>query len=185
MPSRKTPFRLIKNFSATQYCWMLLLLFALAMEVCGLHFQYDLHLPVCVNCVYERAFFLGFLLAALVGLLNPKALCARMFASLLLLLWSGLGLRTAIEHYLSSNPGTSSFGQTCPLAANFPDWLKLDQWVPFMFNPAGGACMPLPWELLGFSMPAWLIAIFSCGLAAAVLIIISQFINTKEDSIDK
>lgn len=178
-------FRLVRSFSATHYCWTLLLLFALAMEVCGLHFQYDLKLRPCVSCVYERAFFLGFMLAALLGLLRPKVLCARLAASLVLLASSGFGLKTAIEHYLLSRPGPSSFGQSCPLVADFPDWLKLDEWLPVMFSPTGGSCGPLPWELLGLSMPLWLMVIFSCGIVAAVLLLISQFAKTRDESIDK
>lgn len=171
---------LIRMFTASRSCWVLLFLFAAAMEGCGLYFQYGLRLDPCVECVYERAFLLGFVLAALIGFLAPGSAFMRFTASLVLFLSSGFGLKTALEHNSFSVSSSQAFGKVCKLTADFPSFLKLDEWLPWMFKPTG-SCGPLPWEFLGLSMPQWLVTIFGCGLIAAVVMLISQFSKKRKN----
>ena len=69
--------QLFKSICASRFCWFLLFLSGIALEACGLYFQYELHLNPCVNCVYERAYFLGFVVAGFIGAMAANYVIVR------------------------------------------------------------------------------------------------------------
>lgn len=82
------------------------------------------------------------------------------------------GLKLAYEHVdLQLDP--SPFKQ-CAFKPDFPDWFKVDQWLPAMFE-ARGDCTQTVWHFLGLSMPQWMMVIFALFLVVAVVVIIGQF----------
>ena len=95
--------------------WALLLLGFVFYEACGLYFQYVLKLNPCIECVYERACFMFFGVAALVGLIAPRFMINRILAALIWAVSSIWGLIIAIEHrgfeisYQTKDP----FADTC------------------------------------------------------------------------
>lgn len=163
--------RLIQLFTASRVSWTLLFLFALVMEGCALYFQYELNLKPCVNCVYERAAILGFAAVGLLGFVCCSVRLFRVVWSLGFLASSLFGLYVSIEHYDATT--ATGFGARCALRANFPEFLKLDEWVPWMFRPLD-TCAPLDWAFLGLSMPMWLMIIFGCGTLVSLVFLISQ-----------
>lgn len=166
--------RLIRSMTCKRFPWVLLLLLGITLEGCGLYFQYELRLPLCVNCVYERAFYLSFILAGFIGFLNPSNLLFRLLGSLIFLAGSAGGLLVAFDHITSVYQ--TGFGASCQLVPQFPSFLKLDQWLPWMFQP-NAACEKLEWSLLGFSMPEWILFSFACGLVVSICFLISQFVR--------
>ena len=112
------------NFPQTRTPWFLLMLLGLILEGCGLYFQYGLGLPPCVNCVYERALFLTFILAGFIGFIKPQSLWFRTLGALVLLAGSIQGILVTLEHLASY---ANAFGTKCALKANFPQFLKLDE----------------------------------------------------------
>lgn len=171
---------LIRIFSCSRSCWLLLFIFAAALEGCALYLQYVMRLNPCVDCIYERAILLGFVLAAVIGFLAPDYIFMRLTAALVLLLSSGLGLKTALEHNSASMSISTAFGQACQTTAEFPSFLKLDEWLPWMFKPTA-TCTPQAWEFLGLSLPQWMVTIFGFALVAAVLMLISQFSKKRKN----
>lgn len=134
-------------------------------------------LPPCVMCIYERVAMFGIVGATLIGVINPQ------FG---LLRWSGLalwgysayqGLVLSLEHVnYQLNP--SPFN-TCDIFVNFPTWLPLNEWAPWLFE-ATGDCSDIVWQFLGLSMPQWLVIIFGGNLIALAFIVISQFVTPKD-----
>ncbi len=175
-------FRSIKNFSQTRFCWLLLFLLSIGLEGSGLYFQYGLHLDPCVNCVYERAYILGFLLAGIIGIFLASFWPFRLIAVLTLLASSVGGIVIAIEHLQSYTTASNLFSASCKLAPSFPSYLKLDEWLPWMFK-ASGNCGPLDWSFMTLNMPQWLVIIFGCGIMASVLMLLSFFVRTQRRSI--
>ena len=168
--------RFIKSFTSCRTCWFLLFLFAIVIDGCALYFQYGLGMRPCVNCVYERAAIFAFGVCGIVGFLFAGSGFFRSLASAFFLASSIWGLLISFEHY----EGTlnNSFGSQCLLAANFPSFLKLDVWLPWMFKPLD-TCSKLDWSLLGLSMPQWLVIIFVCGTLVSFLFLISQFVRLR------
>lgn len=171
----------IKEFSRTRFCWLLLLLLGIVLEGAGLYFQYGRHLEPCVNCVYERAWFLGFIAAGLIGIFFAPYWLFRLVSILILLGTSIGGLLTGIEHLESYDPDANLFTGGCQLTASFPAFFKLDDWLPWMFR-AQGACGPLDWNLLTLNMPQWVVITFGCGIAAGALMLISFFLKKQRRS---
>jgi len=167
----------IKQFSQRRISWFLLLLFALFFEGCALFFQHVMLLNPCVMCVYERVAMLGIAIGALIGLINPKNSA---FVWLGMIIWgvsAAKGLSLAVEHVgFQLHP---SIFNTCSLIPEFPSWLPLDQWFPWIFA-ASGECSKISWQFLSLSMPQWLVAIFAVNLVAIVFVFISQFVRKSE-----
>lgn len=175
-------FLLIQSLARHRITWFLLLLLGIVLEGCGLYFQYGLRLPPCVNCVYERAFYLAFVLAGLLGFISAKNFLTRILGTLTLMAGSAGGIYVAFEHVTSAYQ--TGLGATCKLKASFPSYLPLDEWLPWMFTPSG-SCTPLDWSLLGFGMAEWIFASFACGLLVSILFFISEFFRRKRrDYID-
>lgn len=171
--------RLFYALSCYRFSWLLLLLLGFFLEGCGLYFQYQLRLPLCVNCVYERAFYLCFILAGLIGILGSDNALVRNLANFIFMGGSVGGTIVAIDHINSiASMGNKCFGTSCQLAPNFPSYLKLDEWMPWMFQPTI-SCEKLDWSLLGFDMPTWILISFACGILVSVLFFISQFFKKK------
>lgn len=172
---------LIQALARLRFSWIMLLLLGIVLEACGLYFQYELRLPPCVNCVYERAFYLSFILAGLIGFIRPSNFLFRNLANLTFLSGSIGGVFVAFDHITSVYQ--TGLGASCKLRASFPDFLKLDEWLPWMFSPTA-SCEPLNWSLLGLSMPEWILISFVCGVAVSSCFLISEFFKRKRKSYD-
>ncbi|MCL9782284.1 disulfide bond formation protein DsbB [Vibrio sp. S4M6] len=162
----------IKQFSKRRSSWALLLFCALLIDGTALYFQHVMQLTPCVMCIYERVAVLGIALGALIGLINPKN---SFFVWLGMIVWgisAAKGLSLSIEHVgMQLHPNIFA---TCSLIPEFPSWLPLHQWFPWMFS-AGAQCSDIKWQFLTLSMPQWLIVIFAGNLVALVLVFVSQF----------
>lgn len=169
-------FRLIQSLTRHRFVWIMLFLLGVVMEGCGLYFQYGLRMDPCVYCVYERAFYLSFIAAGLIGFLYPTFFLFRHVAILTFLAGSAGGLYVAFEHMTSVYQ--TGFGATCKLKASYPSFLPLDDWLPWMFSPTA-SCAPIDWSLLGLSMPEWVTTSFACGLFVSILFLVSQFFKRK------
>lgn len=167
---------LIQALARHRFAWIMLLLLGVGLEACGLYFQYELRLPPCVNCVYERAFYLCFIVAGLIGFLCPSNILVRSLANLTFLGGSIGGVFVAFDHLTSVYQ--TGLGASCKLKANFPDFLPLDEWLPWMFSPTA-SCEPLDWSLLGLTMPEWILISFVCGTVVSLCFIMSEFAKSR------
>ncbi len=163
-------------FSRSRASWFLLLLSSLVFESCALYFQHILNLAPCVMCIYERLAMLGISGAAIVGMIAPKNSPMRWVS---LALWGAAayrGLTLAMEH-VSYQLDPSPFN-TCDIFVNFPAWLPLNKWAPWIFE-AYGECSNIVWRFLSLSMPQWLVIIFAGNLIVLALVVIAQFFNKR------
>ena len=144
--------------------WFLLALTAIALESAALYFQYGLGLDPCVLCVYQRAAVFGIFLSAMIGMTVPRAAVARWIGFLGWAVSAGWCLYLALK-LSGMQLGFIPPSLSCDVNAKFPDWLKLDQWMPTMFQPSG-FCGDIQWQFLGLSMPQWMIVIMLMYLVA-------------------
>ncbi len=157
------------SFIQGRLSWGLLALSALALEGSALFFQYVLHLDPCELCVYQRAAVSGIFVAALIGFSQPRSPLAR---------WTGyLGWSAASLWclYLALKLSGMQLGfitpsLSCNVNAKFPGWLKLDEWIPALFQPTG-FCGEIQWQFLGLSMPQWLAIIMLLNLLTLSVVI--------------
>ncbi len=174
-------FFLVVWFPHARVLWGLLFLGFVYYESWGLYFQYGLDLNPCIECVYERACFLFFAVAALIGLSAPKFMPVRLAASLAWLAASARGLIISVAHrgyeidYQNSLNDPFAAATTCGLRAEFPPFLKLDEWAPWMFAPTG-VCGEASWDFAGLTMVQWIVIIFACNAAVAAAVTLLSFI---------
>lgn len=166
----------LKSVSHGRWFWTLLLLSGVGLEACGLYFQYGLRLDPCVSCVYERAFYLSFILAGLIGFVGCSFFITRFLACTVFLAGSVGGVYISYLHLLDYMD-TNVF-KSCTLHANFPSYLPLDKYLPWMFQPSA-SCEPINWSLFGFTMPECIIFSFGVATFIALLLFIAQFFRTK------
>ena len=151
--------------------WLILAAGALGLEGAALYFQYGMSLDPCVLCVYQRAAVLGILLALLIGMSAPARLPARAIG------YIGGGAGTLWGLYLALKQSGLQLGfippsLSCDVNAKFPAWLKLDQWLPSVFQPTG-YCEEIQWQLFGMSMPQWVAIV----MALYLIILVTMFIS--------
>lgn len=160
----------------SRYLWFFLLCGFVFYEACGLYFQYYLKLNPCIECVYERACFMFYGIAAIIGLTIPKNYFVRLSASATWAIFSILGLIISIEHrgyeiaYKESLKNPFAASETCGFMANFPSFFKLDQWLPSVFEP-NGICGDAMWSFTGLTMVQWIIIIFVCNTLVSLIML--------------
>lgn len=151
------------SFIQTRLPWLLLAISALFLEVAALYFQYGLELDPCVLCIYQRAAVIGIFIAALIGMSAPTSSIARWVG------YTGWGVAAGWCLYLALKLSGMQLGivapsLSCDVNAKFPFWIKLDQWIPAMFQPTG-FCGDIQWQFLGLSMPIWMTIVMVMNLA--------------------
>ncbi|ALP42057.1 MULTISPECIES: disulfide bond formation protein DsbB [Aeromonas] len=161
----------LRTLAAKRWPWALLAATALSLELCALFFQHVLGLHPCVMCIYERIAVLGIVAAGLLGTLNPERLWLRWSAMVLWGYSAFHGLQLALRHVdYQVNP--SPFN-VCSPYADFPSWMPLDQWIPWLFMPSGD-CSEITWQFLTLSMPQWLVGIFAAYLLVFIVVAVGN-----------
>ncbi|MCU7920956.1 MAG: disulfide bond formation protein DsbB [Candidatus Thiodiazotropha sp. (ex Dulcina madagascariensis)] len=155
--------------------WLVLAISAVSLESAGLYFQYGLDLDPCVLCVYQRTAVLGIAVAALIGMSAPRFLLVRLIG------YAGWGASALWALYLALKLSGMQLGfiapsLSCDANAKFPAWLKLDQWLPSVFQPTG-FCGDIQWQFLGLSMPQWMAIIMAFNLVVLITLLIFEVKN--------
>ncbi|MBZ0308449.1 MAG: disulfide bond formation protein DsbB, partial [Anaerolineae bacterium] len=156
--------------------WLLLALSALFLESAALYFQYQLKLDPCVLCVYERTAVFGIILAGLLVMLAPGSAMLRAIGLLLWGVSAVWGLQLALKHTgIQLFPSPSN---TCDFAANYPDWAKLDEWIPWLFQPTG-FCDEIQWQFFGYTMPQTMIGVYLIYLVLLIVVVAGLLFGRK------
>lgn len=162
----------LSQASRSRRSWSLLLVTALIFEAIALYFQYGMGLEPCIMCIYQRNAVFGIALAALIGLSMPHNTIIRLIAVAgwgVSAIW---GLLIAIEH-VDIQSAANPFFAPCEIVPNFPSWLPLHEWLPAIFA-ATGDCGNIDWSFLGWSMPQWMIVIFTSYSLVWLMVMLSQ-----------
>lgn len=134
-------------------------LFCAAAMAFALYEQFYNWVMPCLMCVYERmAITATGLLALLLVLWRPKAKMGIVLASSLLLASALTGVGVALRHlfmqYGPPDPVASCAAMLpFPINLNDPFWPR---WLGALIRPVGD-CSQIDFELLGLTMPAWVL----------------------------
>ncbi len=167
----------ISLWSTKRSAWLLLFSLSLSLEIAALVFQHGFGFEPCVMCIYQRNALWGIVLASTIVLISNTP-WTRLFGYGLWLLSSVWGALLSWEHIdilTASNP----FYIACDAMPNFPAFLPLHQWLPSMFA-APGLCNDDSWQLLGFTMPHWLLGIFSLFALTCVIVVVSRLMDARK-----
>jgi disulfide bond formation protein DsbB len=161
----------------SRYAWLLLAVSALGLELAALYFQYALQLDPCVLCVYERNAVALIFLAGVIGLVNPQVIVLRIIGYLLWAAGTVWGLYLSVKHS-GIQMGLIEDSGSCDFVANYPSWIQLDRWIPWLFNPTG-FCEDIQWQFLGLSMPQSMVVINAIYLIVFVMVLKSELSRRK------
>lgn len=158
--------------------WLYLALSAFIFELIGyFFFQKFLLLPLCEYCVYIRFSFLVVFISSLFIAIAPiyKTMriigsAAGLYAGLHALVWSFQYL--SIIKIVPVTP-KSPPRDLCSATAKFPLGIPLDQWFPDFFAPMS-VCNEELWDLMGITMPEWIICIFASYIIIFLLVILAD-----------
>lgn len=167
----------LSQLSTNRRAWQLLMVSALCFELTALFFQYGMGLEPCIMCIYQRNAIWGIFFAGLVGTVGYQYFITRILAYGLWATGSIWGLLIALEH-VEMQTATNPFLFSCEFVPNFPSWLPLHEWIPFLFE-ASGDCGDIDWQFLGFSMPEVMIVIFSVFTIALALVLTASLQKKK------
>jgi len=167
----------ISNLALDSRAWLLLALSALGLEASALYFQYIMDLKPCIMCVYQRLAIAAIFFAGLLGYLAPQQLMIRLISFGVWGIGAIWGLVIALEH-VEMQSSTMSLFFTCDFIPNFPTWAPLHEWIPFLFE-ASGDCGEISWQFLSYSMPQWMVFVYSSYFATFALILGARIFIAK------
>ena len=170
-------FEVVAKLPSQRWPWAVLAASSFLLLAIALFFQYQLELEPCVKCIYQRTAVLAIGLVALIPLLSPQTMLARIVGFIGWLIASGWGYLIATEHLAVQNAKNSWF-IVCDTFPNFPKWMPLHEWFPSFFA-ATGQCGEIDWQFAGISMPGWLQIIFGAYFIAAVVVIITRLVKLR------
>lgn len=159
-------------YSQTRKFWIILIFSALILESISILIQYTFSLKPCILCIYQRCALFGIIIAGIISSINPNTYLR--FFGMFIWIYSAIkGLIFSKEHIVMTLYPSPFL--TCDLFVQFPTWLPLNKWCPFIFNAISGDCLAYKWYFLSLEMSQWMIIIFINYLTIAIFTIISQF----------
>ena len=133
------------------------------MEAVALYYQYVLGDDPCQICIHIRIWVAAFTLLAVLMCLLPRHKIINLVAQgLALVCMIGLFERSKYLFDMENGRGDGS----CEFFLGFPDWIALDQWVPFLFE-VRNLCTFSPELMWGVTMTEGLLG------ASVALILVS------------
>ena len=169
--------KFLSELTTTPRPWVLLALSAFALELCALYFQYYMGLAPCIMCIYQRVALWGIFIAGVIGAIGNSSIWTRVLAYISWGTGAIWGLLIAVEHVEIQS--SDSLFYTCEYVPNFPSWLPLHEWLPWLFE-ATGDCGDINWQFLDFTMPQMMILVFAVYSLLFVGVLLSRLIGTKK-----
>ena len=131
----------------------------------ALIFQYAFDMQPCIKCIYQRIGVLGVAITTLIAAFTPFAI-RRFLVPLSALICFKILIISREHAYKQHN---FDFTSACKFELDFPQWFKIDELIPSVFE-VRGACDEINWVFLGQTMPEWLLYILVAILCALIWI---------------
>lgn len=159
------------RFGLKQPYWSLLFITGVLLELTALVYQYVLDTPPCVLCIHVRIAVLGLIIIASAGMLlghwhvlnaTLHTLVGITSVKLFETSWALLGTERGFIF------------SSCGFDLGLPDWLKLDQWLPFLFE-VQTTCGYTPELVFGITMAEALLAMSTTLLILSIVLAAREF----------
>jgi disulfide bond formation protein DsbB len=166
----------VSRWAESRSAWAFLFFTSLSLEIAALIFQHGFDFQPCVMCIYQRTAMWGVVLAA-ASVLIINTLISRLLGYAIWLISSIWGAILAWEH-IDMLTAANPFFVSCAPVPNFPSFMPLHEWLPWVFA-APGYCDDESWQFLGLGMPYWMFGIFiAYALVGLVFFVIQILVIT-------
>lgn len=129
------------------------------LAIAYFYFQLELGLDPCPLCMFQRACLVAVGAVCLLGIiLRPKKIASKILA-LLATVFSLLGVAIAGRQVWLQHLPADQVPECGPDLAFMLEAFPLMQMISTVFS-GSGECAEVHWELLGLSMPTWMVLIF-------------------------
>lgn len=163
----------IYGWSQKSGYWLLASIWLFMMEAVALSYQYVIGTEPCALCVQIRAWVAGALIITLLLTLIKSNFWPRLLGLLAVGGLLGGALNTSWQAW---NVEKGNVFSTCGMDAGFPEWLKLNQWLPQVFE-AKGLCGQSPELIMGITMTDALLVSLAIPLLLLSLQILTHIWN--------
>ena len=158
---------------AKRWYWLGLIASAALIAVAYYYFQLKLGLAPCPLCMFQRAALVGVGVFCLLGLIfKPRKVMSKVLA-FLVLLSSSLGLAIAGRQVWLQHLPADQVPECGPDLAFMLDVFPWQQVIAQVFQ-GSGECAEVQWQLLGLSMPEWMLGIFVIMTLIALRLLFSK-----------
>jgi len=148
---------------STRWYWLGLVACGALLAIAYFYFQLELGLPPCPLCMFQRACLVGVGFFCLLGVVfRPKKLGAR-FLAFGGVIFSALGLAIAGRQVWLQHLPADKVPECGPDLAFMLDSFPLMQTIQTVLA-GSGECAEVQWQFLSFSMPEWMILVFTVML---------------------
>ncbi|WP_229794251.1 disulfide bond formation protein B [Arenicella chitinivorans] len=145
---------------AARWYWVGLLGSGALLAIAYFYFQLELGLPPCPLCMFQRACLVGVAFFCLLGLIfKPKKIGSKLLA-FGGLVSSATGLAIAGRQVWLQNLPADQVPECGPDLEFMLEAFPLMQTIETVLS-GSGECAEIQWQLLGLSMPAWMVLVFS------------------------
>jgi len=158
---------------ATRWYWFGLIGSGLLLAVAYFYFQQALGLPPCPLCMFQRACLVGVMFFCLLGVISrPRHLFSKVIA-FFVTLFSSLGLAIAGRQVWLQHLPADQVPECGPDLAFMLEAFPLMEMVQTVLS-GSGECAEIHWQLLGFSMPEWMVFVFAVMVLISIKLLFSK-----------
>lgn len=156
-----------------KWYWLGLIVSLGLLAVAYFYFQKELGLAPCPLCMFQRVALVGVAGFCLLGVLfNPKRWGAKLLA-LLVLLCNAIGLAIAGRQVWLQHLPADQVPECGPDLQFMLDAFPLQEVITEVLS-GSGECAEVQWQLFGFSMPEWMVFIFTVMLLISVKLLFAK-----------
>jgi len=158
---------------ATRWYWLGLIACSALLAVAYFYFQLELGLPPCPLCMFQRGCLVGIAFFCLLGIVfRPRRLGARLLA-FGGAVFAGLGLAIAGRQVWLQHLPADKVPECGPDLEFMLEAFPLMQTIKTVLA-GSGECAEVQWQLLGFSMPEWMLLVFAVMLIVTLKLFFSR-----------
>lgn len=158
---------------AARWYWLGLIGSGALLAVAYFYFQLQLGLAPCPLCLFQRACLVAVMLACLLGLITgPRVVGSKILAFFTMLFCAG-GLAIAGRQVWLQHAPADKIPECGPDLAFMLDAFPLLEVLQTVFT-GSGECAEVQWQLLGFSMPEWMMLVFLVMVVISLRLLFSK-----------
>jgi disulfide bond formation protein DsbB len=167
----------LKQFSQSQWYWLMYIVTGLALLATALYFQYSLEELPCVVCIQIRLLISLLIIVSIVGLVSRHNKVINRLSHLSVVL---IAISFVERCYLLLGTEKGFVFADCGFSLGLPAWFAIEEWLPWLYR-IETSCGYTPEIIFGITMAEALMLLSSSLLLLSLSVFVCSFINLRPD----